>query len=172
MWLEELTNQLTENDKAIKDITELYEKCSDEMRRLGKVVQEKDKQIEELKEELHREVLLRVDDRKQGKVWYNELEALQKSYANSEMNLKHTTDLLVEKDKQIEELKLNKQEDDVMFHKEIKELKAQIERMKCCMNCLYFTKEGCRKEIDGCYVCSKWKLKEYGKDINVTTKKE
>lgn len=35
---------------------------------------EKDKQIEELKEELHREVLLRVEDRKQGKVWYNELE--------------------------------------------------------------------------------------------------
>lgn len=60
---------------------------------------------------------------------------------------------LTEKDKQIEALKLNIQEDSVMFHKEISELKekekaqilafsnmqnfykTQIEKMKCCGNC-------------------------------------
>ena len=35
-----------------------------------------------------------------------------------------------EKDKEIEKLKLNIQEDSVMFQKEIKELKAQIEKSK------------------------------------------
>ena len=40
-----------------------------------------------------------------------------------------------EKDKQIEALKLNIQEDSVMFHKEISELKAQIEKMRNCSNC-------------------------------------
>lgn len=37
---------------------------------------------------------------------------------------------MTDKDKEIERLKLNIQEDSAMFQKEIKELKAQIEKLK------------------------------------------
>lgn len=40
----------------------------------------------------------------------------------------------------------------------IDELKAQIEKMKCCQNCLSFFNGGCRKEIRGCFCCNKWEL--------------
>lgn len=42
----------------------------------------------------------------------------------------------------------------------ILDLYAQIEKMKCCQNCLHFTKQVCRKGIDGCYKCDKWEIAE------------
>ena len=41
----------------------------------------------------------------------------------------------------------------------IKELEAQIEKMKCCQNCSHLCSR-CELGIDGCYVCSKWEIKE------------
>ena len=41
---------------------------------------------------------------------------------------------------------------------ETKELEAQIEKMKCCQNCLHLCAR-CELGIDGCYVCSKWELR-------------
>ena len=43
--------------------------------------------------------------------------------------------------------------------KRIKELEAQIEKMKCCQNCSHLCSR-CELGIDGCYVCSKWEIKE------------
>ena len=40
-------------------------------------IDELQKQNEELKEELHRQVLLRDEDRKKGKEWYNKMEELE-----------------------------------------------------------------------------------------------
>ena len=42
---------------------------------------------------------------------------------------------------------------------ETKELEAQIEKMKCCQNCSHLCSR-CELGIDGCYVCSKWEIKE------------
>ena len=42
--------------------------------------------------------------------------------------------------------------------KVIAELEAQIEKMKCCQNCLHLCAR-CELGIDGCYVCSKWELR-------------
>ncbi len=42
--------------------------------------------------------------------------------------------------------------------KEITELKAQIEKMKCCQNCSHLCGL-CELGIEGCYVCSKWELR-------------
>ena len=39
------------------------------------------------------------------------------------------------------------------------ELKAQIEKMKCCQNCSHLCSR-CELGIDGCYVCSKWEIRE------------
>ena len=41
----------------------------------------------------------------------------------------------------------------------IKELEAQVEKMKCCQNCSHLCSR-CELGIDGCYVCSKWEIKE------------
>ena len=41
----------------------------------------------------------------------------------------------------------------------ITELEAQIEKMKCCQNCSHLCSR-CELGIDGCYVCSKWEIKE------------
>ena len=38
-------------------------------------------------------------------------------------------------------------------------LKAQIEKMKCCQNCSHLCSR-CELGIDGCYVCSKWEIRE------------
>ena len=40
----------------------------------------------------------------------------------------------------------------------IKELEAQIEKMKCCQNCSHLCGL-CELGIKGCYVCSKWELR-------------
>lgn len=40
----------------------------------------------------------------------------------------------------------------------VTELEAQIEKMKCCQNCLHLCAR-CELGIDGCYVCSKWELR-------------
>ena len=41
----------------------------------------------------------------------------------------------------------------------VQELEAQIEKMKCCQNCSHLCSR-CELGIDGCYVCSKWEIKE------------
>ena len=38
------------------------------------------------------------------------------------------------------------------------ELEAQIEKMKCCQNCLHLCGL-CELGINGCYVCSKWEVR-------------
>lgn len=40
----------------------------------------------------------------------------------------------------------------------VTELEVQIEKMKCCQNCLHLCAR-CELGIDGCYVCSKWELR-------------
>lgn len=45
--------------------------------------------------------------------------------------------------------------------KYIAELEAQIEKMKCCMNCKYFDRNEpkyCNKGVFNSYVCNKWEL--------------
>ena len=44
-------------------------------------------------------------------------------------------------------------------NKQIAELEAQIEKMKCCQNCSHLCSR-CELGIDDCYVCSKWEIKE------------
>jgi len=47
------------------------------------------------------------------------------------------------------------------FDKENAELKVQIEKMKCCMNCKYFDRNEpkyCNKGVFNSYVCNKWEL--------------
>lgn len=44
---------------------------------------------------------------------------------------------------------------------QVNELEAQIERMKCCMNCKYFDQNEpkyCNKGVFNSYVCNKWEL--------------
>ena len=43
--------------------------------------------------------------------------------------------------------------------KQLAELEAQIKKMKCCQNCMHLCSR-CELGIDGCYVCSKWEIKE------------
>lgn len=79
----------------------------------------REKQIEELNEELHRQVLLRREDIKKGKEWYNKGEELEAQITTLSQNL-----------------------DDAMsvenaLKKRIEELETQIEKMKCCNNCKY-----------------------------------
>lgn len=100
-----------------------------------------------------------------------QIEALQESYANSEMNLKHTTDLLEEKDKQIEELKKDieiikadrnrrLEKMSIGFQNKQKELEAQIEKMKCCKICEFSNGCGVCLSNNVCKNHSEWKLKE------------
>ena len=44
-------------------------------------------------------------------------------------------------------------------NKQITDLEAQIKKMKCCQNCSHLCSR-CELGIDGCYVCSKWEIKE------------
>lgn len=149
MWLEELAKQLTEKDKALKDITELYEKCSDEMRRLGKAVQEKNKQIEALQ--------------KANSAMIKELDERNDLGLNVVENLAKLKSQLEEKDKQIEELKKELEQWKTEWNDQVikaneegfartqlqiknKELEAQIEKMKMCCN------------------CAKWNTDEWGED--------
>ena len=42
--------------------------------------------------------------------------------------------------------------------KKVRELEAQIEKMKCCQNCSHLCGM-CELGINGCYVCSKWEVR-------------
>ena len=45
--------------------------------------------------------------------------------------------------------------------KRIEELKEQIEKMKCCGNCIYFDRDEpryCNKGVFNAYICDKWRF--------------
>ena len=80
-----------------------------------------------------------------------------------ELTIKQLKDQLTEKDKEIEEL--HKELADYQFnYPKIKELEAQIEKMKCFKNCLTFGVFKCPaqsdKTITSCIGCKYWQLKE------------
>ena len=140
---EELKNQLTEKDKQIEELKDDNKACKFAMVMSEKAEKAKDKKIAELEAQIE-------ELKKDNEACYKENEGIVKRFNK-----------LSEKNKELEKEKVAREIIDRELLKKNDELEAQIEKMKCCSNCEHSEDDYKSPTVcDKCFEFVYWKLKE------------